>query len=59
MYALFGKIVAVLGGACALMALMTNSVVPLVLGTVALFATLSFINGLGDRDVRRTRSYAR
>lgn len=48
MYGLFGRMVAYIGGACALATLYMNSVVPLVIGCTALFCTLSFMNGLGS-----------
>jgi hypothetical protein len=48
---LFGQMVAVIGGACAIAAIALNSVVPLVIGCVALFCMLSFMNGLGTANV--------
>jgi hypothetical protein len=45
---LFGKLVAGVGGAGLLLSLYLGSIIPILLSIVALFATLSFMNGLAE-----------
>jgi hypothetical protein len=46
-YTIFGRLVLTVGGACVAAALFYNSVIPLVVGVVGLYCTLSFMTGLG------------
>jgi hypothetical protein len=45
---LFGQMLGIIGGSCLLVALVTNSVVPLVIALLSLFCILCFMTGLGS-----------